>query len=294
MTDLAAEAGWPRERLDRDYSARGSVTQEVFDAAMAAYRSTSDAVRPDWLTSADVVYDETSGQAIDVYGTKDGELRPVFLFIHGGYWRMLSKAESAFMAAPLGENGIATAVVDYRLSPAVGLDEIVREVRAAVAYLWTHGESLGIDRNRIYVGGSSAGGHLTGVVISGGWHEAFGVPEDVVKSALPISGLFHLGPISQSFVRDWVSLDEQAIRTLSPFENLPASGCPIVVAYAGSEAEGFKRQSREYDRLWRQAGFPSTLMEIPDRNHFDVILDLADEDTALTRALLRLVGGKAA
>ncbi len=61
-----------------------------------------------------------------------------------------------------------------------------------------------------------------------------------------------------------------------------------------SEAEGFKRQSREYDRLWRQAGFPSTLMEIPDRNHFDVILDLADEDTALTRALLRLVGGKAA
>ena len=35
-------------------------------------------------------------------------------------------------------------------------------------------------------------------------------------------------------------------------------------------------------------------MEIPDRNHFDVILDLADEDTALTRALLRLVGGKAA
>ena len=291
MTDLAAEAGWPRERLDRDYSARGSVTAEVFDAAMAAYRSTSDAVRPDWLTSADVVYDEASGQAIDVYGTKDGELRPVFLFIHGGYWRMLSKAESAFMAAPLGENGIATAVVDYRLSPAVGLDEIVREVRAAVAYLWTHGESLGIDRNRIYVGGSSAGGHLTGAVLSGGWQRQFRVPEDVVKGAMPISGLFHLAPISRSFVQEWLNLPDDQVAPLSPAENTPTHGCPIIVAYAAGEPDGFKRQSAEYDRLWRGAGFESRLMEIPGRNHFDVLLDLADGESLLLRTLVDLIRG---
>lgn len=290
---LAEETAWPRDRLDRDYSARATVTPERFEAEMVRYRALSDAVRGPWATHLDVVYDEESGQTLDIFGT-GAEPRAVFVFIHGGYWRMLSKRDSAFMAGVLARHDIATVAVDYRLAPEVSLAEIVREVRASIAFLWKNGRRYGIDPDRIHVGGSSAGGHLTGAVISGGWHEAFGVPEDVVKSALPISGLFHLGPISQSFVRDWVSLDEQAVRTLSPSENLPASGCPIVVAYADSEAEGFKRQSREYDRLWRQAGFPSTLLEIPDRNHFDVLLDLADEDTALTRALLRLVGGKAA
>lgn len=290
---LAEETAWPRDRLDRDYSARATVTPELFEAEMVRYRALSDAVRGPWATHLDVVYDEESGQTLDILGT-GAEPRAVFVFIHGGYWRMLSKRDSAFMAGVLARHGIATVAVDYRLAPEVSLAEIVREVRAAIAFLWKNGRRYGINPDRIHVGGSSAGGHLTGAVISGGWHKAFGVPEDVVKSALPISGLFHLGPISQSFVRDWVSLDEQAVRALSPTEHLPASGCPIVVAYADSEAGGFKRQSREYDRLWRQAGFSSTLMEIPGRNHFDVILDLADEDTALTRALLRLVGGKAA
>lgn len=290
---LAEETAWPRDRLDRDYSARATVTPELFEAEMVRYRALSDAVREPWATHLDVVYDEESGQTLDIFGT-GAEPRAVFVFIHGGYWRMLSKRDSAFMAGALARHGIATVAVDYKLAPEVSLAEIVREVRASIAFLWKNGRRYGIDPDRIHVGGSSAGGHLTGAVISRSWHEAFGVPEDVVKSALPISGLFHLGPISQSFVRDWVTLDEQAVRALSPIENLPASGCPIVVAYADGEAGGFKRQSREYDRLWRQAGFSSKLMEIPGRNHFDVILDLADEDTALTQALLRLVGGKAA
>ncbi|GAA4130637.1 alpha/beta hydrolase [Aminobacter aganoensis] len=289
MSVLAEETSWPREVLDRDYGARGSVTAEVFEAAMGDYRSRSKEMR-DHATHLDVVYDEQSGQTIDIYGT-GGEARPVFVFIHGGYWRMLSKHDSAFMAAMLAKQGIATAVVDYRLAPEASLDEIVREVRAAIGFLWKNGRSFGIDPERIYVGGSSAGGHLTGTVLSGGWHAGEGVPEDVIKGALPISGLFHLAPISKSFVQDWIRLDEAAIARLSPAANLPGVGCPIVVAFADGEPDGFRRQSTEYDRLWRDAGFASELMEIPGRNHFDVLLDLASEDTILSKALVRLING---
>jgi arylformamidase len=286
---LADEALWPRERLDRDYNARATVAPEVFDAEMRRYRSLSDEQGAPWATHREVIYDEESGQTFDVFGTAVGELRPVFVFIHGGYWRMLSKKDSAFMAGMLARHGIATVAVDYRLAPEVSLAEIVREVRAAVAFLWHHGRRYGIDPDRIFVGGSSAGGHLTGTVIAGGWHQAFGVPENVVKGAMPISGVFHLAPIAKSYVQDWISLDDAAVKALSPAENLPRKGCPVVIAYADGEADGFKRHSTEYDRLWREAGFSSTLIEVPGRNHFDVILDLADERTVLSQALLKLV-----
>lgn len=289
MSVLAEEANWPRETIDRDYSARASVTPEVFDAEMRNYRSRSEEMRGH-AGHLDVVYDAASGQTIDIYGTGP-ELRPVFVFIHGGYWRMLSKHDSAFMAGMLANHGIATAVVDYRLAPEVTLDEIVREVRAAVRFLWQNGRQYGIDPERIHVGGSSAGGHLTGAVLAGGWHKEFGVPENIVKGGMPISGLFHLAPIANSFVQDWLSLDAASIEPLSPAANIPAIGCPIVVAYADGEPAGFKRQSSEYDRLWREAGFSSQLIEVANRNHFDVLLDLALEGTVLSQALVKLIKG---
>lgn len=288
---LAKEADWPRETLDRDYSARATVTVEVFDAEMRRYRSLSDAMRGDHATHLDVVYDEESGQTLDIFGTADTP-RPVFVFIHGGYWRTLSKRDSAFMAATLARHGIATVAIDYRLAPVVSLAEIVREMRAAIGFLWRNGRQYGIDPDRIHVGGSSAGGHLTGALLAGGWHEAFGVPQHVIKGAMPVSGLFHLAPIAKSFVQDWIAVDDAAVAALSPAEHLPRAGCPIVLAYADSEAAGFKRQSNEYHRLWQQAGFPSTLIEIEGRNHFDVIVDLAFEDTVLTQALLGLINGR--
>ena len=291
MSTLAEEANWPRETIDRDYSARASVTPEVFEQAMRDYRGRSEAMAA-YCTHRDVVYDAESGATLDVYGTGSGSgLRPVFVFIHGGYWRMLAKEDSAFMAGMLAAEGIATIAIDYRLAPAVTLAEIVREVRAAIAFLWKEGRAYGIDPARIHVGGSSAGGHLTGTVLAGGWHGDFGVPEDVVKGAMPISGLFHLAPISRSFVSDWVKLSDAEVLALSPAETIPVKGCPIIVAYADGEPDGFRRQSTEYDRLWRQAGLESRLIEVPGRNHFDVILDLEMPDSLLSRALVGMIKG---
>lgn len=290
VTTLAAEAEWPREILDRDYNARASVLPGVFEEEMRRYRALSDQARDSVGTFFDVEYDPESGQTLDIFGTKNGELRPVFVFIHGGYWRALSKRDSAFMAGPLAARGIATVAVDYRLVPAVGLGEIVREVRSAVAFLSRNGDRFGIDPRRIFVGGSSAGGHLTGALLAGGWHREFGVPADVIKGALPVSGLFHLGPVVNSFVGEWIKLTRDEVDRLSPVVNLPDHGCPIVVAYGAREPAGFVRQSQEYDRLWREAGFSSRLLRIEDRNHFDVVRDLADPKTQLAQVLQGLIG----
>jgi arylformamidase len=43
--------------------------------------------------------------------------------------------------------------------------------------------------------GSSAGGHLVGMLLAGGWQADYGVPEAVMRGSLPISGLFDLRPL---------------------------------------------------------------------------------------------------
>ncbi|MFC2968912.1 alpha/beta hydrolase [Acidimangrovimonas pyrenivorans] len=288
---LATEAALPRARLDADYSARATVTPEVFEAIMAEYRRGTEAARALPGTRLDLPYDVEGDRTLDLYGAVPGELRPVFLFIHGGYWRALSKAESGFMAPMLAAQGIACAVPDYRLAPTVGITEIVREMRAALAWLWHNAAAQGIDRDRIFVGGSSAGGHLAGTLLAPGWQAHHGLPEDVVCGALPVSGLYDLAPIAASHVQDWMGFTAEEVAEYSPIRHLPRAG-RVTVALAAGEAAGFTRQSRAYAGALTAAGIPTRWLEVPARNHFDVILDLADAETALSRALLEMIAAE--
>lgn len=281
--DLAAEAQWPRDRLDADYTARLSCSDAEFARTIADYARLSQVAHDGDRPRIGIGYDNASAETYDLFGTAPGEARPCFVFIHGGYWRALSKGHSSFMAPMLAARGIACAVPDYTLAPAVSLTEIVRQCRAMLAHLWHHASDLGIDRSRIVVGGSSAGGHLTSAVAAGGWQESAGLPAQPLRGQLPISGLFDLAPLASSHVNDWMRFTPEEVQTLSPLRNLPAAPLPAVVALAERETPGFHRQSAAYGQAT-----DAPVLTIPARNHFDVVLDLTDPDTALSRALLGL------
>ena len=67
---------------------------------------------------------------------------PVHIFVHGGYWRRFSAREHDFLAPSFVAEGIAFVSVNYALCPEVTIDEIVRQVRAAVA--WVHRHASGV------------------------------------------------------------------------------------------------------------------------------------------------------
>jgi arylformamidase len=275
--------------IDTAYNARQTVDVAVFEAAMAQYRRDSDAAVAACAPQRDLCYDPGSGQCLDIYNAPQPGLRPAFVFIHGGYWRMLGKGDSAFMAETLTREGVTVVVVDYALAPATTLEEIVRQVRASLAWLYHHGREHGIDPEQIFVGGSSAGGHLAGAVIADGWRNAMGLPENLVKGAMLVSGLFDLAPIQASFVNAWLNLDAARARALSPIHFLPAQPCRLVVAWAEHDAPGFHDQSRRYLEAWRGAGFEAQALLVAQRNHFDILLDWRDRTSSMTRALLELI-----
>jgi len=282
---LQAEAEFSRAQLDIDYTARATVSEAVFQAIMQDYQTLSDKAHHLPNTKAAIEFCAETGLKMDLFGTVPGQLRPVVVFIHGGYWRALSRGQSAFAAPMLAERGIACAVPDYRLAPSVGIADIVGDCRRALAYLWKNAAQLGIDRHRIVVTGSSAGGHLAAAMAQPGWQAGYGLPDQPLHGCLPVSGLFELAPLAASHVQDWMQFSAADLAE-SPMRHAPR-GVKGVLALAADkgEAPGFHRQSDAYARV---TGWP--VMRIPARNHFDVILDLADANSQLSRGLLGLIG----
>ena len=274
--------------IDAAYSARATVSAEAFEAIMAEYRTVSDRAVADLYGHRNIPYDKASDETLDIWGVAPDTLRPAVVAIHGGYWRMLSRHDTAVMADVLSERGIATVTVDYGLAPHTPLEEIVRQVRAAIAWTWHDGTEYGLDPGRIFVVGSSAGAHLAAMTAVAGWQPHLSLPDNVVKGALAISGLYDLRPLVDSFANEWLLLDRFRAAALSPMLLATEVGPPLVVAVAEHEASGFQRQSEQFHKKWME-DHDSELLIVPGRNHFDVFLDLADPTTTLARRLIELV-----
>jgi arylformamidase len=280
---LSDEATLPRTQLDADYTARATVSEAEFARIIGLYQSLSDVAHDLPNTRAGLTFCQETGLKLDLFGTVAGALRPVVVFIHGGYWRALSRGQSAFAAPMLAAQGIACAVPDYRLAPDASITDIIADSRRAVAYLWHNAEALGIDRKRITVTGSSAGGHLAAAVAQPGWQAVMGLPEQPLHGCLPVSGLFELAPLAASHVQDWMRFTDDEVAQ-SPLRH-PPQGLRGALALAAGDGEmmGFHRQS---DAFGKATGW--AVHKIADRNHFDIILDLADPASALSRLLLDL------
>jgi arylformamidase len=271
-----------RDRLDREYNARTSVPS--FEAEYARYVAASAEAAASLERVANLVYDRTSGEALDLYPA--GSDSPLFLWIHGGYWRALSKDDNAFPALGLVPKGISVAVMNYSLAPAVHLDEIVRQTRTALTWLHANAARFGISGRRIHVGGSSAGGHLGGMLLAGGWHGAFDVPEDTVASALLLSGLMDLEPLIHTHINGWMNLDGPAARRNSPLHLIPArSQAQLLAAVGGLESDAFKAQTEDFFRTWIGAGHAGRRITMPGYNHFDIALSLREREGPLALAV---------
>lgn len=215
-------------------------------------------------------YGDAPANTIDVAVPRvsGGSGVPLHVFIHGGYWQLLSKRESFFLAPDCLAGGMAFATVDYTLAPVATLDEIVAECTTALATLGAVAPDLGIDPGLIVVSGSSAGGHLTAMT-------ALRLPPDQRPAAvIPVSGVFELEPLIGTTINDAVGLDTEQARRNSPLLHDLSGFPPSVIAYGDNEPEEFKRQSRAFVDKLVAADRPTVEVELAGRNHFDIVHDI--------------------
>lgn len=233
-----------------------------------------------------VPYGPTLAETLDIFPA-DMPNAPVFVFIHGGYWRALSSKDFSGVALGLNPLGITTVVIDYALCPFVTIDEITRQVRAATAWVLRNIDQYGGDPTRVAIGGHSAGGHLTAMCLQTEWARDYGLPQDPLAGAVAFSGLYDLEPLRYSYLQPLIQLDEGIIRRNSPAFMVRPCATPLWLTWGGLESPEFARQSQIYHDAWQAAGNTSTLQALPLTNHFTVIHGLEDSHSPICQWLAR-------
>ena len=224
----------------------------------------------------DLSYGDASRALIDYFPAPVSAHRPgLLVYFHGGYWQELSKEESAFLAPAWHAAGFAHAVVGYRLAPAARLPEIVSECRAAVRWLHWRADRLGFDAGNIVAAGSSAGAYLAAACA-----DAAPAP---LRGIVPVSGIYDVAPLIGTSINDALGLDDATAAAVDLLTTARRF-CPAVVAWGEIETSEFKRQSRAFAARLASDAIPCTSIEVPGRNHFDVVLDLADPASPLFAA----------
>jgi arylformamidase len=241
-----------------------------------------------------VAYGPTEIERLDIYRTA-GAAAPVFVFIHGGAWRSGRSKDYAGPAEMFLAAGAHYVVPDFAWVQDAGgnLGVLADQVRRAVAWVYENARQFGGDPNRLHLGGQSSGGHLAAVALTTEWRREFGLPADLIKAGICISGMYDLTPVRLSARNRYINFDDATIEALSPIRHLDQLTAPLIVAYGTCETPEFQRQNREFAASVEAAGKPVRLLVGEHYNHFELPETLGNPHGLLGRAALELMGLRA-
>ncbi len=272
-----------QEQIDREYNFGLTVP----DAArwVDFYQRESAATRSKLDCALDVRFGPTVDESVDVFPAKDPGA-PLLVYIHGGYWYSRSSKDFSLVANGFVDHGVTVAVMNYSLCPKVGIPEITRQSRALVAWLHVEASSYNADPARIFVCGHSAGGQQVAMLSATDWDNDYGLPDDVIKGGVAVSGIFDLRPLPYSYLQPVLQLTHEVILRESPCLNVPPSGPPLLVSYGDKETAEIARLSTEYHRARRAKGLGGELLVQEGKDHFSAIEGLNDGSSAFCKAVI--------
>jgi len=274
--------GYDQTALDAQYNNRIAVPEHT--EIYAAWKIDCERVLMNHDHRLDVAYGPEPTQKLDIILPDTDGPFPINIFIHGGFWMSRSKDDMTFVAEGLADAGAAVVIIDYALMPDVTMDDIVRQCREAVVWVYKNADSFGGDPERIHISGNSAGGHLVAMLMSTTFSD---VPANIIKSGCALSGIYDLEPIRHTYMQATLNLSEEDVQKNSPLKLAPSSRSPLIIFYGTLESDEFKRHAGTLLRTW---GSQCTAIERPGKNHFTIVADFADAKGELAKAVFRNMG----
>ncbi|TXI59363.1 MAG: alpha/beta hydrolase [Limnohabitans sp.] len=277
---------------DRMYNNRALVPD--FADHFAFWRQGSEQAREQRPCVLDVAYGDGPNETLDIFPSSRPDA-PVVVFIHGGYWRSLDKADHSFVAPPLLDMGACVVVVNYALCPGteqqpITVPDIALQCARSLAWVWRHIGAHGGNRNDISVIGHSAGGHLAAMMLACRWKDVGAdLPADLVRKALSISGLFDLEPVRTTpFVQGDLRLTPAQVRRASPALWAAPKRRVLYTVVGGDESPEFLRHNELIRKAWGARTVP-VCEALPGLNHFSVVSALTDPAHRLNQLARQLI-----
>ncbi|MFL2668378.1 MAG: alpha/beta hydrolase, partial [Alphaproteobacteria bacterium] len=190
-----------------------------------------------------VPYGDDKREVLDIFPAENTEKAPVIVFMHGGAWTRGSKEGYSFPAAEFVPRGVTWVATEFTNVPQGTLSNQVRQNRDAVAWVYNNADAYNWDRDRIYIAGHSSGGHMCAMSLVTDWKQLYGLPSDLIKGAVAISGMYDLEAVYLSYRNTYLNLSQDDWRENSPIFHIPAvCDTPLLIGCAEHDTEEFHRQ----------------------------------------------------
>ena len=236
-------------------------------AEAGAFRAAQEGLGRAWLN---LPYGAHPRERLDLFVPR-GRPEGLIVFIHGGYWKAFGRETWSHLAAGPMARGWAVAMPSYVLAPEARIGAIGRAMAAAAE------AAGGRVAGPLVLTGHSAGGQLSArLAMPGALSPALA---ERLARCVPISPVGELSPLMATAMNETLGIDAAEAAAESP-ARLPPPAAPVTVWVGEAERPAFLAQARHLAGAWGAA-----LQVDEGRHHFDVIEPLADEGSALTRAL---------
>lgn len=241
------------------------------------------------VTRTDVIYGRVEGSALLAnLAYPDGPgLRPAIISVHGGRWRAGNRTDaSSIKVTQWAEFGFVALSVDYRLVGGSPAPACYTDVRCAIRWVHAHAGDYGIDPERVYLIGQSAGGHMVSLAATigdgpyaktGGWDTA----RSDVRAVVSVAAAYDLPSLSWGNLWTPVAGNvDEARRQASPMNHVSATTKPILVIHSDDDKSVPVQQAVDFVGRLKAANVPHRFVHYTDRGHMGITDDVIREARA--------------
>lgn len=226
----------------------------------------------------DLAYGPHPRQRLDLFRTTQPR-RGVVAYLHAGYWQSRDKSGFRFLAPPLAADGFDVALINYPLSPELGVMAIVAAAAAALPLL-----AELTDHAPLILVGHSAGAQIAVELVMATGSQANPIAGPIT-GIVSISGVFDLEPLLDTSVNAKLGLDPATARAASPIHRVVSGAPPTLFAVGALETRAFQAQTARMAAAWAQAGNAAIELTVPDADHFSILTELCREGGVLRAAI---------
>lgn len=223
---------------------------------------------------------------LDLYQPKKPKGTPLVVWIHGGGWRKGTKERCYIDWLP--KHGYTVASISYRYSSVAKFPAQIHDCKGAVRWLRANAEKYGYNPKKIFVAGSSAGGHLTALMATTSENKElegavggnlkfssviqgavvyYGATDFILRSKTQPSRANAKGSVVYDLLGGGAHEKIKAAKLASACHHVSKNDAPLLIFHGSKDKTVLIDQSEAIKLKYNQAGLPAQLHVVEEAGH---------------------------